>query len=195
MSASMRIIPQDEADKGFGLLKDIVEMVKNPKAIEEAYEARRKGAQLSDDEVAKAAAARALIAQANNLQEALKQKEAALEAAQLAHSGNVSSHAQKVSVEQKRLADLEEKLNGVTKQQQDKDVAHASERKELDKRAQAVIDNELSLTSKYDALATAETASKVVQQKESARLAAWEKKLKAQAAGIAAEKAALSADS
>ena len=37
MSAQVRIIPQEQMDEGFSLLRDIVDMVKNPKQIEEAH--------------------------------------------------------------------------------------------------------------------------------------------------------------
>jgi len=188
MSAKM-IIPQAEADQGFGLLKDIVEMVKNPKAIDEAYERRRKAAQMSDDEINKAAEARALIAKADSLKDELKQKEDAIAASKIQHESNVLSHNQSVQKDNDRLNEWEKRLIAQASKQDEVDRVQAEAKKALVARAKEIEDNhaawEITSKQREDAIAGKEAAQKdidAVHKKENERL-------KAKAARLAAEAA------
>ncbi len=187
MSGSMRIIQQDEADKGFGLLKDIVEMVKNPKAIEAAYEARRKGAQLTDDEVAKATEARAIIAQADALREELKQGHAGLEAAKIEHTGTVKMFGDQVIKESARLNEWEGKLTDKQEKQDATDSRHNQERENLDARAREIEAKHTEWLADYDKRMETIFQTEASQKTENDRMAALAAKLKAKAARVAAE--------
>lgn len=65
MGSSQRVIPQAELDQGFGLLKDIIAIIKDPKAMEAAHEAAREQAQLTEAEQNKVIEARAFYSDAD----------------------------------------------------------------------------------------------------------------------------------
>lgn len=187
MTVQMRVMPAVEADQGFGLLKDIVEMVKNPKAIDEAYERRRKAAQLSDDEVKKAEEARALMAQADALKDELQQHADALAAARAGHLNAVSIHTQQVESENARLAEWEVRLNEAASTQAEQNQRLAEERKKLDDRAAQIEASHAARMDEYNEKLSAMSEVTMLQNERNTRLIAWETKLKAKAARLAAE--------
>lgn len=186
MSAKM-IIPQAEADQGFGLLKDIVEMVKNPKAIDEAYERRKQAAQLTDDEVAKAESARALIAQSDALRTEIQGHYDAIGKAQQDLTTNVDTYSQHVESENTRLSEWEARLQVIA----DTQAAVAATQKDssaaLDKRSKDIEDAHAKWGVDCKTREDAISATSLLQKSEDDRLATWAKKLKDKAARLAAE--------
>lgn len=189
MGAQIRIMPTEEVDQGFGLLKDIVEMVKNPKAIDEAYERRRKAAELTDDEVKKADEARALIEQAEALRNELKKENDALEARKSAHETNVLIHRQHVDAETKRLTEWEERLDIIKKQQDETSQSHIKERADIDADARKVKEDKDKKEAEFLLRERAVKDGKAANIKEAERLAELAAKLKAKAARLAVEAA------
>ncbi len=188
MSAKM-MITQAQADDGFSLLKDIVAMVKNPDAIDDAYKRRLEAAKLTDDEVAKAASARALIEKADSLKDALQKRESSLQAAEIAHGSAVEEHRRRVQADTDKLKKLEEQLQI----KEDSHTANVSkliaERDKLNSDAQLA--KELS-AAKEQELADRERSiesMKVAQKAESDRLEEIRKKQKEKAERLAREAA------
>lgn len=89
MSAQMRIIPPNEADAGFGLLKDIVALAKNPNAIEAAYAETRKQAALTEEQQKKYAEAIAFMNNYETKKKELEDAAADLDRRQNEHARNV----------------------------------------------------------------------------------------------------------
>ncbi len=187
MGAQIRIMPSAEADQGFSLLKDIVDMVKNPKAIDEAYEARRKAAELTDDEVAKSEEARALIAQADSLRDELKKREDALESAKTEHNNAVFIHIQNVQSDNLRLSERQSQLDTIAEQQAENDKKQAEDRKNMEIEIQSAKDDLAGKEKILDSQREENENLKLTNQEEANRLAEWAKKLKAKAARVAAE--------
>lgn len=186
MSVQTRIMPAGDADQGFGLLKDIVDMVKNPDAIDEAYERRREAAKLTDVEVQKAEDARALIASADALAAALKTREDVIIADREEHIAAVKEFAEHVQAETTRLNEREVNLNQGNGELNAAKLALDSDRKEFESRS-AKLDIDAAarsenLTSREAAIKNTES----VQEEESIRLAAWRDKLTAKAAKLVA---------
>lgn len=187
MSAQMRVMPTNEADQGFGLLKDIVDMVKNPDAIDEAYKRRQDAAKLSDEEVAKAEAARALIARADSLAASLSTREDALVADRTEHITTVKEFSEKVQAETTCLNEREAALNAIAESQATAVNALKNDRDSLNADI-AKFDNDAQ--SKNDALNARENAIKDKEQsqkEEDDRLSVWADRLKAKAGRLMAE--------
>jgi len=185
MGAQM-IIPQAQADDGFSLLKDIVAMVKNPDAIDEAYQRRLDAAKLTDDEVAKANEARALIAQAAQLKADLNQQQAIIEADKISLSSDISAFETRKQSEADRLKKWEDELSTAA-------VAHTESERKNQETAKALEDQKTWLESDYAAkvqsLNDKEMALNGVaeaQKAEDARLATWRDQLKDKAGKLAA---------
>jgi len=185
MGAQM-IIPQAQADDGFSLLKDIVAMVKNPDAIDEAYQRRLDAAKLTDDEVAKANEARALIAQAAQLKADLNQQQAIIEADKISLSSDISAFETRKQSEADRLKKWEDELSTAA-------VAHTESERKNQETAKALEDQKTWLESDYAAkvqsLNDKEMALNGVaeaQKAEDARLATFRDQLKDKAGKLAA---------
>lgn len=189
MSAQIRIMPAAEADQGFSLLKDIVEMVKNPKAIDEAYARRKKAAELTDEEVTKSAEARALIVKADDLLASLKQREDALLASKAEHDEMVSNQAKLAQAEKARLMEWESRLSEVASQQEQKERELADKNKAVDQRAIEIEAQHSIWQKSYEDRLAAISETEALHKAESERLAELEKKYKAKAARLAAEAA------
>ncbi len=181
------VIPQAKADEGFGLLKDIVDMVKNPKAIDEAYERRRKAAQLSDDEVQKSEAARALIAQADQLRNEFEQKSQEVEKASIALNAKTLAHLDQVKGTTDKMQAWEDQLNSAALQQADAAKALENDRRANAKRATEIEDAHVQWQKQFDDRLSLITKTENAQKLENTRLAEWADKLKAKAARLAAE--------
>lgn len=189
MTSQTRIIPQDEADQGFGLLKDIIEMVKNPKAIDEAYKRRSEAAKLTDDEVAESTEARALILRAGALRDELKKREDELEAAKAEFSNLVTVSDKKASTRESALNDRGAALDLISGQQENAEKSLAESRAKLESeiaQAKAALDKRESDLAAREKQLTDATATNAA---NSARISDWEAKLKAKAARLAAEAA------
>lgn len=186
MGAKM-IISQPEADQGFGLLKDIIDMVKNPKAIDEAYERRRKAAQLSDDEVEKSEEARALIAKADSLRADLQTKQNAIEDARAEHGRKILQHVEDMKAKSAAMTEWETRLNTITAQQVETSRKQIDKENSFDARVSEIEnaqkERELDLQRREEVVAQTDKAQKL----ESDRLIAEDKRLKQKAARIAAE--------
>lgn len=186
MSAQI-IISQPEADEGFGLLKDIVAMVKNPKIIDEAYARRSEAVKLNEEEIKKAESDRSLMAKADDLRVELQKKEDDIAEIKKKHEDAVSKHGENVKANNARLTEWETRLNTVTAQQVE------TSRKQLDKEAEFDVRmkeaekvqkaRELDLQRREEVVAQVDEAQKL----ESDRLIAEDKRLKQKAARIAAE--------
>ena len=171
MGAQMVIVPQDSVDQGFGLLKDIVEMVKNPKAIEEAYQAQRKAAELTVGEIKEAEEARTLIAQAKDLRAELESARDLLDADRERHVqemanavaankktedslGRLSSELEAISVSQVEMASmLKADRKKMEDQIRDSEIALSNRSAELDAREMAIKDGEDANTQEAERLA------------------------------------------
>lgn len=92
MSAQMRIIPPSEADAGFGLLKDIVALAKNPNAIEAAYAETRKQAALTEEQQKKYAEAVAFMNNYDEKKKEIEEAAADLDRRQNEHARNVEKN-------------------------------------------------------------------------------------------------------
>lgn len=185
--SAIRIMPTGEADQGFGLLKDIVEMVKNPKAIDEAYEARSKAAKLSDDEIAKANEARDLIAQADSIRAELKEREDVLNLALSEHENKVSIDIERVKGENSQLDARENRLNQIAAQQELDFQKNKEANDLLDKRTVKIESDSSQLLEQYDEKIAILAETEEAQEEEDARLKNWAEKLRAKAARLAAE--------
>ena len=186
MSVQTRIIPQDEADAGFSLLKNILEIVKNPQAVEEAYEIRRKAVALTDEEIAKGIAGRALIAQADSLRDELQKKEDALSAEKLKHEDNVAASKADFDKKSKDLQDWADKLSERENGHREIEDRHKEAKAKLETDASAMraayAEQMGEIAAKKSAAEQAVAAA--AQQKQ--KLAEWESKLKEKAAKLAA---------
>ena len=186
MSAKM-VIPQTEADNGFGLLKDIVAMVKNPDAIDEAYQRRLDAVKLNEAEIKKAEEARVIIAQAEAIKEQQKQEWARLEAAKIEHDGAVKIFGEHVLKDNSRFNEWEDRLTKKQKEQESVDIRHAQERKELDKRAKDIEDSHNEWERSHEAAKKALAESQENHRIEIEKLLVEKNKIKAKAARLAAE--------
>lgn len=189
MSAQIRILPQSEADQGFGLLKDIVEMVKNPKAIDEAYERRRKAAQMTDAEVVKADEARALIAKGDVLKNELEEQKKSLDIAKSEHESTISLHLQHAQSASARLAEWESRLNSISEHNTKNENDLIEEKRKFSeetKKHQEEIE-----VAKANILSQKEDIKNeiLINKSEKGKLIAWEERLKAKAGRLAAEAA------
>jgi hypothetical protein len=187
MSAKMIIIPQEEADKGFGLLKDIVEMVKNPDAIDKAYQRRLEAVKLTEDEIKKSEEARIVIANAAAIKDQQQQEWARIEATKIEHDGAVKMFGEYVLRGNARFKEWEDRLNEKQKAQDAKDSQHAKERINLDNRAKDIEDNHAEWERTHKADNEALVAAKEATRLEAEKVVVEKAKVKAKAARIAAE--------
>lgn len=168
MTVQRMIIPQAEADQGFSLLKDIVDMVKNPKAIDEAYERRRKAAELTNDEVAKSEEARALITQGDALREELRKREDAIVTGREQLDKDIANHAAAVQADNERLKRFADALNEQQALQADVDKKHSQEADALAARAKQIEADHADWMKRHDdrlkSISDTETAQKAEQQ-------------------------------
>ncbi len=185
MGAQM-IIPQAQADEGFSLLKDIVAMIKNPDAIDEAYQRRLDAAKLTDDEVAKADAARDLIAQGDELKAALDQKADALAADRSVHENNVNQFENYKQTETARLTEWASQLETAAVAHTETEKKNQIDAKSNDERAAQIEADANARQQELDAQALAQSGVAEAQKAEDARLAAWRDQLKDKAAKLAA---------
>lgn len=185
MGAQIRIMQQNEADQGFSLLKDIVEMVKNPAAIDEAYERRQKAAQLTDEEVAKSTEARAIISQADEFKAGLKQKEDQLAADRDSLNNDIASVKNNAIAETLRLTNWAAQLNDIaTQQAKDHDII-VQQTSDLVTQKQKLDEHENLWEIDYKNRIDAVTQIEQDQKDEDQRLADWAARLKAKAASLA----------
>lgn len=185
MSVQMRIIPPSDADQGFGLLKDIVDMVKNPKAIDEAYERRRKAAALSEKEIEQSELARSFIASADALKKELQEREGHIAAAEKEHEKNMAAHVQRVESESTRLAEWENRLNSIAANQEQVDKNYSDIRKVLDARTAEIEKSHADWQKRYDERVAAIVQKEQSQKEEDTRLAEVGKRLRDKAAKLA----------
>lgn len=187
MTSQQRIITNEEADQGFGLLKEIVDMVKNPKSIEDAYSRRRKAAELTDTELEKSNKARDFIAKYDALLDELKQREDALELAKNEHNNAVIALKEKTDGLNTTLATRSSELDVISAHQNNVSDALALDRKrlteEMEKLRISIEARAISLNIREKAIVDGEAAN----AKELTRLSGLEEKLKAKASRLAAE--------
>lgn len=187
MSSAQRVLTTEEADNGFSLLRDIVGMVKNPKAIDEAYERRRKAAELTDDEVAAANDARAFIARADALRTELKQREDSLDAAKAEYEKTATARAASFQEECATLDVRKLELDATAQQQAQTEAAQQSARDKLNedlKAGNAALDaRSADLDAREKIIKSGEDAN----AQKAQRLAELQSKLQAKAARLAAE--------
>jgi len=186
MAAQTRIIPQEEADKGFGLLKDIVEMVKNPKAIDEAYERRLKAVQLSQDEILKYEEARVLISKADELREELGKKTIELENEKKVHEKNVAFLQSELKKKEDFLNDWNSQLNATALAHEEVEKNNSLKKKELDEGYRSLSIDSKNLLEEYNKKNFSLSQTKESLQEEADRLSSWETRLKAKATRLAA---------
>lgn len=189
MTVQQRIMNSDEANQGFGLLKDIVDMVKNPKAIDDAYERRRKAAELTDDEVAKSEEARALIAQADELKKSLQESAESILAEKSMHETNISNFNSKVQSENSRLKEWEDKLNTIAIEQEENAQKHLQAREDLLAESKKNKDSQNEREEKINFRENQVKEVEFANTKEAERISTWEQKLREKAARLAAEAA------
>lgn len=182
MSAQVRIMPTEEADKGFALLRDIVEMTKNPKAIEQAYETRRKAAALTEEEVAKADSARAIISQAAALETEIAKQQDAIDLQKQEHIKNVASFEEKLKILDVRA----DQLAAISAGHEEAAKINDRERIRLQEIAQQLDADRgvanAQITAKQNTLSEREANA----NKEDVRLSEWEAKIKEKAQKLAA---------
>jgi hypothetical protein len=183
MSAQIRIMPTEEADKGFALLRDIVEMTKNPKAIEQAYEARRKAAALTDDEIAKAEAARVLISKADDLQADIDKKQSVIDMQKEEHIKNIAAFEEKMKILDTRA----EELASISAQHEQISKNNEQEKIRIQESAQQIESDRAKRESDVSARENALKEKEATAQKENERLISWESKIKTKAKKLAAE--------
>lgn len=178
---------QPEADQGFGLLKDIVEMVKNPKAIDEAYEARRKAAELTDDEVKKSGEARALIKQADDLRDEIAHKESLLEASRIEHSSKVAMHTTHANAEIARLKEWEDRLISKESQLAQTQTTMEAAALGLKQRETDIQSGHVEWEARYNQRIASVAETETAQKAEQDRLTELRLKLRAKAQRLSAE--------
>lgn len=188
MSAKM-MMNQTQADDGFGLLKDIVAMVKNPKAIDEAYEQRRKAVALNEEEIKKAEDARSLIAKADSLRAELRLEKDAITNAREEHEKGMKLHAEHVAAENKRLSDWETSLNNEKNTHAENVKKHTESVAALVAEEKRIKDSHAEWEVKAKEKEDAQKAVDVAQKAEAERLAEVAKKQKEKAARLAKEAA------
>ena len=179
------IIPQARADEGFALLKDIVEIVKNPKAIDEAYEARRKAAELSEDEIAQAEEARSLIAQADSVRASLKEREDAIAVAHEQLMEKMSEFDSKAEKENVRLSQWDADLKSVESQQAAMAQSLKDAKDAPDKRVSEIEVGQKGWEERYNQRLEIIANKEQAQKEEDSRLADVAKKLRDKAAKLA----------
>lgn len=184
MGAQM-IIPQERAEEGFSLLRDIVEMVKNPKGIDEAYERRRKAAMLSDDEVAKAAAARALITQADVVRAEMKKREDDLAANISSHNSAVETFTVNSGLARDALEKRAEELAVIAAAQSETGTSLKAEREKINVRALQIESDHVAWEKRYNERVNLIYQKEEAQKEEDGRLADLAKKLREKAAKLA----------
>lgn len=179
------IIPQEKADEGFSLLRDIVEMVKNPKAIDDAYERRRKAAMLSDDEVAKSEAARALIAEADALRDDIKLREDNLAAEIAAHSQAVSDFTANSAEARDSLEKRGDELALIASAQAETAAVQKFEQEKISVRAAEIESARLEWEKRYDERVALIAEEEQAQKEERSKLNDERKKIREKAEKLA----------
>jgi len=189
MAVSQRIMQREDFALILNELKDI-----NPSDIKALEETRRKEAALTETELAKLAESRAYIAQADSLYSELKKERDALSQIKKEHEDKVSAFSTQVQAENKRLSDWEAKLNAISAQQLETFSLFSQKEKALaDERRQIEIDAATAQADLNKKVAQIDISLKEIEKKESLnakeaeRISAWEAKLKAKAARLAAE--------
>lgn len=185
MGAQMRIIPASEADQGFGLLREIVEMVKNPSAIDDAYERRRKAEALSESEIRKALEARAFINQEVALKAELKTREDNLATARAKHESDVGAHLERVASKEAHFAELEKQYSSVAAQQGGAQKDLEKKTSAVEARAKQIEDDLVAKEADYNARLKAIEDTEKEQQAENDRLIAERLKMRAKAERLA----------
>lgn len=121
MAVIQRVIPQEELNAGFNLLKDIVAITKNPELIDAAHKRALDSAALTKEEQDKLVIARSLIADGDRLASELKKREDAIVETETAFGNSKKEFDQRVTSENLRLTNLEGSLNsGLTTLSDDK---------------------------------------------------------------------------
>lgn len=189
MSAAQRIVTDSEADIGFGFLKDIIEMVKNPKGIDEAYARRQKAAQLTDEEVIKSQEARTLIASADELRKVLKQREDDLEVAKSDQKNAFDDEFKKIKSATESLENREKELAKLASEQEGYAVKLKERSDALDLASEMLESKKAELDRAFNDKKSQQDATEIRQKEEDARLTEWAAKLKAKAQRLAAEAA------
>lgn len=172
----------EEFEQGTSLLKDIIDMVKNPKAIDDAYERRRKAEALTLEEANKAIEARILIGRADSLRKELGEREAALELKKAEHN-KATDELQK---EKDAVALREKEVLATTARQEETDKKHIEIKAQLEADALQLKSIHEARSVSLDARENAIKEKDALSEQEKSRLADWEKKLKEKANKLAA---------
>lgn len=187
MSAQIRIMTTAESDQGFGLLKDIVDMVKNPKAIDAAYEARKKAAALSDEEVTRAEEARKFMEQADSIKSDLKKQYDDLASQKSDHDNTVSAFSSFMATEKSRLTQWEIKLNSESQNLDQISKDHVATSASLDAKVSKIDSDHSQWEKEYNEKVIQVKETEKSQEEYQKKLIDWENRLKSKAERLTKE--------
>lgn len=129
-----RIPPREELESGIGFLKDIIAIIKNPKALDDAHEEAIKKIALNESEVAKLAQARKLIAEGDKIKEELAKREDAIKADKDVHEAIKKGFEHYKNSEELRLGNLVKELKDKHNEHEAVRAQLATTKTELDNR-------------------------------------------------------------
>lgn len=176
MGSSQRVIPQEELNAGFGLIKDIIAIIKDPEGFEEAHKAAREQTALTEEEKNKVIEARAFYSDADEKAAEYRVREDAIFSGEDELNRKKEEHKQHVTNEEIRLSDLESTLNSAAS-----DLKNGQQKLESDKQTLERLKGELlaehnrKLTELSEKIADVESSKKTLQEEARATAVARER--------------------
>jgi hypothetical protein len=146
MAINQRIFQQGD---GLDTLRDLVEIVKNPKLIEAAHDTHRKQLALTVDEQARVEEAKGFIAKHRDLDKGLRDREEALIIAQQEHATALENFNTHRTNETARIEDASNAIVEKSKDQAAVDVKHAQERTEIERNRKDVENRAAQISAEY----------------------------------------------
>lgn len=179
MAVQQRIF---QTTNDLGTLRELVDLIKDPKKLIAAHDEARKQTALTEDEARKAAEARDFIVKSKQISDDLEAQRKKVEKDKAAHEEKLTADNEASARESERLAVMADSLNGKAKEHAATDARQKSERKDLEdykNRLDADYKNKLIELNKK---ATADDKLRLANETEASSLATLRKILEAKAA-------------
>lgn len=176
MAAQTRIM---NVAQDLGTLRELAEIIKDPKGLIAAHEEARKQQALTDEEARKAAEAKDFIAKYNELSKDIAVKQTKLATDKIAHEKDKVDTAVWLKNEVDRLTNQGKDLDAKTKIQADKDRAQLAERKALNEAKSQHEQEFKDMLQKLEAKAAADDKLRIANENKASQLADKEARLNA----------------
>lgn len=179
MASQTRIMT---AAQDLGTLRELAELIKNPKAITEAHEEARKQQALTEDEARKTAEAKDFIAKYNQLEKDLKAREDKLAADKITHAQEAAESQVAFKAESERLAIADKELSDKIKAHTESQKQLLADRKNLEAEKAQHQQEFKDMLKKLEAKAASDDKLRIANEARAVNLASQEEKLRAKAA-------------